>query len=71
MASSSNRGGLFARLLTGAAVGLAGGAILVIFLGNAFPEPIPILGAGGLVGGTIAAILGMLDWMAGPPPKVK
>jgi hypothetical protein len=58
------------RLLTGVFVGGIGGFIISLSVGNG-PEPISIAAFGGLIGGAIALGVGLLDWIAGPPPKSK
>jgi len=61
---------MFTRLLAGVLVGLAGGCVVAAMLGGSFPAT-PVMGAGGLIGGAVAGMAGVFDWMAGPPPKEK
>jgi len=66
----SNQSPMFTRLLAGVLVGLTGGCIVAAMIGSSFPAE-PVLGAGGLIGGVVAGMAGVFDWIAGPPPKGK
>jgi hypothetical protein len=67
--SSDEPGPSISRLLTGVVVGLVAGAFVAMLFGNTLKSPLPVVGIGGVVGGFIALVGGVFDWLAGPPPK--